>query len=91
VVVGSNSKGFIFFDIHGFYHSLVLFFSFFIFIFIFKLMVKHLTFTNLKSLDGVFHKFLSLFQSKGQPKNLSNWWAIEDGEKIYCCPLTNYN
>jgi hypothetical protein len=54
-------------------------------------MVKHLTFTNLKRLDGVFHKFLSLFESKGQPKNLSNRWAIEEGEIIYCCPLTNYN
>jgi hypothetical protein len=54
-------------------------------------MVKHFTFTNLKRLDGVFHKFFSLFQSKGQPKNLSNQWAIEDGEIIYCCPLTNYN
>lgn len=71
--------------------KIMLFFSFFNFNFILKLMVKHLTFTNLKRLDGVFHKFLSLFQSKGQPKNLSNQWAIEEGEIIYFCPLTNYN
>jgi hypothetical protein len=71
--------------------KIMLFFSFFNFNFILKLMVKHLTFTNLKRLDGVFHKFLSLFQSKGQPKKLSNRWAIEEGEIIYCCPLTNYN
>jgi len=54
-------------------------------------MVKNLTFSNLKRPDGVFHKLISLFQSKGQPKNLSNQWTIEDGEIIYGCPLTNYN